>query len=232
VKGSLRGMPSITYYNIERLEPSNLIIQASNHLPSNIWKKLDRHHPVNPRQKAMIKKAMNMAARELVRGYPIDVPVVVMSFREYYGNKRICYLKAVKIFSFLKKSTEYGTAYCLYGENDKDKEIEFNGQKGHLGFSSHVFDRLFERIPELEETCRFEDCSAILKILGKAIQDDVILTVDDTPMLQAYPKGFFPLLYDEKKSLWVCKTYLEEEMDGTPKLDEDLARILKKIVEK
>ncbi len=240
MQGSLRGLPSITYYNVQRLKPKNLIIQAAKYLPSNIWTKLDRRKPLNARQEAMVRRAINKAAIDLVRGYPLDVPIITMTSRRSYSsktgqefpNKRLCILKSMKLFSFRKESTEYGTVYCLYEKDDKKREIEFDRKRGQLGFSSHVFDRLFERIPGLDKIARHEDCSAILKILHKAIRDDIILTVDETPMLQAFPSGFFPLLFSERKSLWVCKTYLEAEMDGTPKLDEDLARILKKIVDK
>ncbi len=218
----LRGLNAKTYYQIQKLTDSNIVAAAKKYLPGNIWTKFDRGKPLTDQQIRTVYEALNRAMMDRIEDYPFTSILIKLRY-EYVltkkGQAKVWGIKDVHIVRLPSLNTDRGNAFVV----DDSEILTHEGQAGQITFSSHAIERLVERIPEIKEFSQKESMIA-LKMLGTICKTKEVQKGDDGHPMLVFSLcnrilGFFPIVYCDK-NVWICTTFLEPEMHGTPKTEE------------
>lgn len=214
INANLRGLSAKEYYDFERISKTNLVTAARRLLPDNIWTKFDRGKPMSEKHGEQVVDALNEVALEMTPDYPFTtlvVDVVRSQSRLSPGQKRryLYRLKSISLKIMKTTPSKHGSVYIL-----RKVLKEHDGHKGPVGFSSHAINRLMERVPDIREFAKIDTMVARAALL-KTVDEWKVERGDDSIQLQVGPFGFFVMVWDETKNMWVCTTMLERDMKGT-----------------
>lgn len=205
IAGSLRGLKSSQFYQIDRFSKRNPVLLAKPHLPEALWTKLDRGRPMSLQQAKECFAAVNRGIFETTKDFPVCTPIVRFARKRLPGGKHTYYVKGIEIVYWPEIKTDLGSVYVVSTHKIQGLPI---------GFSRHAIDRFMERVPDINEMVR-SDTALIYFEFQAAVKAGITETGDRGLMLSMRPLGFFPITLIEGKC-WAATSFLTPEMSGTP----------------
>jgi hypothetical protein len=233
ISSSLRGLSLKHYTAVTRFKASNVIARAAKYIDRSIWMKFDRGKPMTDEQAFLLRCALNMAALELVKNYPFEIPVITLVKHPIAeASRRLGQPKASKkgvynltqfeLLLWPSIGTPKGAVYTVLG-----RPFEMDGHKGKIAFATHAITRMLERLPDLNEVATKENALVPLKFLEYVTAMPVVDPA--TMMLKAVKYGHFPMEWCPEQQIWVCTTFLLPGYVGTK---EHLSKCLEQLREK
>ena len=228
VRGSLVGLTCDQYYRTQKFTNTNFVKLAGKYLPANILKKFDRGRPLTQKQGTLVVDALNKVLYDLADHFPFETPCVKLRRKIPRGQLKghVYQISSYVLIRMPKVGTDNGTVY-----KSSPQKLSYGGHTGEIGFSSHAINRMMERTL-LSQLCK-TDILLPLDVMKLATTELKVSQGTHGLQLHIGPLGFMPLIWDKQASMWVCKTFLERTMRGTPIEEEKkMARELDKLFEK
>lgn len=219
VSNDLRGLSAKSYY-AHRGMTAGLYGRIRESLPPNLWIKLDRGRFLTKKQQDKIVKALHRVMAN-DSNWPYSWPDITIRFALVSG--RLQARLSVKVITMPKASSSDGTLYFPLPEHPRPL-VSADGFTGRVGFSSHAIDQMIART-DIREVCAIlRGPTAISEIMSAVLKGGVVEQGAYGPCLAVRLEhgktlGYFPIKrasLSDGGSLWVCKTFLEPEMRGTP----------------
>lgn len=217
VANDLRGMSAKVYYAHKGMT-AGLYRRIKESLPPNLWIKIDRGRFLTERQQSRIVEALHRVMAD-DPNWPYSWPDITIAFVRVNGQLQT--RLSVRVVTMPKESSSDGTLYFPLPEHPRPL-VSADGFTGRVGLSSHAIDQLIARSNTREHAISHGP-TIVSRILSAVLEEGIVEHGAYGPCLvvknREETRGYLPIKRTsllDGGALWVCKTFLEPNMRGTP----------------
>lgn len=218
IRTSLRGLSRQDYYrSVSMLNKlPSLLSRARKYVPATLWMRFDRSKPMSVDQINVVRDGLEAALFEMdQQDWPVCFPIATMRklTSTRFANKFIWRIQKCGMARFPHISTPEGRAYTL----PHFPNIKYNALDGPLAISTHVFDRLHERVPSLWEQAK-RNPQTFWQVLKASFNEMTIIISPEThaPLFRLVGYGWIVLRWDSPLQMWIGVTFITPDMQGAP----------------